>query len=206
MNMNFRTLLFVSALLAPFSAFAQSPFPISLGIKGGSALTNAFSDQITQAGNISTRTYSPKRDYIVGPMLEVHLPMGISVEGDALYRPLNLNSDFITVPGTGSTTSHNVNSWEFPILLKYHVGFPIVKPFIEVGPSFRHVSEFPGDSPHLSTKGLAMGVGVEAKALFVRFAPELRYTHWGSDSNPSTSFFNPNSNSNQLEFLIGISF
>jgi hypothetical protein len=99
-----------------------------------------------------------------------------------------------------------VNTWEFPILVKYHLPFPIVKPFIEAGPSFRHVSEFPGDSPHISTRGFATGVGVEAKALFIRVAPEFRYTHWGADSNPSTSFFNPNSRSNQVEFLVGISF
>ncbi len=131
-------------------------------------------------------------------MLEVHLPMGISVEGDALYRPLHLTSTFANV-GHNAT----VNSWELPVLVKYHLKFPIVKPFIEAGPSFRHVSEFSGDSPHLSAKGVAAGVGVEVKALFVRVAPEFRYTHWGSDSNVSTF---ANSHSNQLEFLLGISF
>ena len=193
--MNFRTLLFVSAILAPFSAFAQSPFPLSIGIKGGSALTDAFSDRSATVGATTFRTYSPQKDYIVGPMLELHLPMGVSAEADALYRPLHLQ----TLPAGAGT----VNSWEFPILVKYHLGFPIVKPFIEAGPSFRHVSEFPGDSPHLSTKGLAAGVGVEVKALFVRVAPEFRYTHWGSDSNVSAF---ANSHSNQLEFLVGISF
>jgi len=196
--MNFRTFLFLSALLAPFSAFAQSPFPISLGVKGGTALTDAFSDRTIAVGGTTAHTYSPKRDYIVGPMLEVHLPMGVSVEGDALYRPLNLTAASSSV-GSNAT----VNSWEFPILVKYHVGFPIVKPFIEAGPSFRHVSEFSGDSPHLSTKGFTGGVGVEVKALFIRVAPEFRYTHWGADSNGTTF---ANSRSNQVEFLVGISF
>jgi hypothetical protein len=87
--------------------------------------------------------------------------------------------------------------------VKYHLGFPIVKPFIEAGPSFRHVKQFSGTE--LSTKGFAAGIGVEAKALFIRVAPEFRYTHWGSDS-PASGGFNPPSHSNQLEFLVGISF
>jgi hypothetical protein len=202
--MNFRILFFVSALLAPLSAFAQ--FPISLGIKGGSSLTEAFSDRTVTFGGNAARTYSPQRDFIVGPMLELHLPMGVSVEADALYRPLHLSSTFTGPFFTPSFQPGTVNSWEFPILLKYHMGTPIVKPFVEVGPSFRHVSEFPNDSPHLSTKGLAMGVGVEAHVLFIRVAPEFRYTHWGSDSNGSASAFNPNSHSNQVEFLVGLSF
>jgi len=204
--MNFRNLFFISALIAPLSALAQTPFPISLGVKGGTSLTDAFSNRTTVGVDTASHTYSQKKDYIVGPMLEVHLPMGVSVEGDALYRPLNLTWDYTVVPLGSTREVHTVNTWEFPILVKYHLPFPIVKPFIEAVPSFRHVSEFGGDTPHLSTKGFATGVGVEAKALFVRVAPEFRYTHWGNDSNPSTSFFNPKSNSNQLEFLVGISF
>lgn len=201
--MNCRTLFLVSALLAPISAFGQ--FPISLGLKVGSSLTDAFSDRTVTIGSAAARTYSPQRDFIIGPMLEVHLPMGVSVEGDALYRSLHLTA-VASNSGGSFSDSRNVNSWEFPILLKYRMGFPIVKPFIEVGPSFRHVSEFPGDSPHLSAKGLAMGAGVEAHVLFIRVAPEFRYTHWGSDSNGSTSSFDPNSHANQVEFLVGISF
>ncbi|HVW09607.1 MAG TPA: outer membrane beta-barrel protein [Bryobacteraceae bacterium] len=201
--MNFRTLVFVSALLAPVSAFCQ--LPISLGIKGGGALTDAFSDRSATVGGVTTRTYSPQGDYIVGPMLELHLPMGISAEVDALYRPLHLRTEFASTAGSFSGPG-TVNSWEFPILAKYHFGIPFVKPFIEAGPSFRHVSQFAGDTPHLSTNGLALGAGVEAKALFVRIAPEFRYTHWGTDSNRGTSPFTPSSNPNQVEFLIGISF
>jgi hypothetical protein len=204
--MTFRTFLFVSALLAPISAFAQVPFPIGLGVKGGSSLTDAFSDRTVTIGPTAARTYSPERDFIVGPMLEVRLPMGVSVEADALYRPLHLNAALSSLGSSSFTSSRNVNSWEFPILLKYHMGTPILKPFIEVGPSFRHVSEFPDDSPHLSTKGLALGAGVEAHVLFIRVSPEFRYTHWGSDSNGSSSAFNPNSHSNQVEFLVGLSF
>ncbi|HEY4086717.1 MAG TPA: hypothetical protein VGM43_12300 [Bryobacteraceae bacterium] len=196
--MNFRTFLFVSALAAPLSAFAQSPFPLSVGLKAGAALTDAFSNRTILAGATAFRTYSQQKDYIVGPMVELRLPMGLSAEADALYRPLHLASS----PGSDGT----VNSWEFPILVKYHLKFPIVKPFVEAGPSFRHVSEFPSDIPHLSSKGFAAGFGVEVKALVVRVAPEFRYTHWGADSNASTSSVNPNSHSNQLEFLLGISF
>jgi hypothetical protein len=204
--MNFRNLLFISALLAPLSVSAQSLFPISLGVKGGAALTDAFSDRTFAGPGVTTRTYSPERDYVVGPMLELRLPMGVSVEADALYRPLHLNAIFTAVPGAASTTSRTVNSWEFPILAKLHMPFPILSPYIAAGPSFRHVSEFAGNSPSLSTKGVAAGVGIDARLLFLRVSPEFRYTHWGSDSNRTTSSFNPNFNSNQVEFLVGLSF
>lgn len=204
--MNFRNVVFFAVLLAPLSAFAQ--FPISLGVKGGTALTDAFSDRTVLGVDTDSHTYSQKKDYIVGPMLEVHLPFGFSAEADALYRPLNLTNAFTVIAGgtTTTTSTRTVNTWEFPILAKYHLPFPIVKPFIEAGPSFRHVSQFPGDSPHISTKGFSAGVGVEAKLLVLRISPEIRYTHWGADSKPSTSAFDPRTNANQAEFLVGISF
>jgi hypothetical protein len=202
--MNFRTFVFASVLLAPLTALAQSPFPISLGIKGGSALTEAFSDRSSTV-NVAN-PYSPPRDYIVGPTLELRLPLGVSVEADALYRPLHVSSIYGGQYPAGEPET--LNSWEFPILAKYHFGFPFVKPFIEAGPSFRRVSELPNDSPHLSAKGVSAGIGVELKALIIRVAPELRYTHWGPASKTALSgfSFNTSSNSNQVEFLLGISF
>ncbi len=207
--MKFRNLFLASIVIcAPVISapvFAQS---LSVGVVGGTSLTDAFSDKTITGVDTSTHLFSDSKDFIVGPMLQVNLPLGFSVEADALYRRLNLTAVNRLFAGPGLTVINNnsTNSWEFPILAKYSFGTPFIKPFIEAGPSFRHVSEFTGDSPHLSRDGFTVGVGVGFKLLSLRVDPQLRYTRWGSDSKPSTSSFNPASHANQAEFLLGLSF
>jgi hypothetical protein len=90
---------------------------------------------------------------------------------------------------------------------------PIVKPFVEAGPSFRAKGS---SLSQLSGKGFTFGAGIEAKILKLRIAPVIRYTHWGSDSQgtgiacagvcvaiPAAA---PPSQQNQAEFLVGFSF
>lgn len=184
------------------AAFAQH---FSVGIAAGAGLTNAFDDQTFQGLNSSIRYFSDSKDLIVGPTFELHLPLGFSVEADALYRGLSLaNSTLITVaPGTG-TSSKTVASWEFPILGKYRLlATPLLKPFVEAGPSFRHVGSV--DNASLSGKGFALGGGVDAHLWKLHISPEIRYTRWGSDST-SQLLQLPKSNINQAEFLVGFSF
>jgi hypothetical protein len=129
------------------------------------------------------------------------------VEADALYRPLNLTTEtqLVSSPSLVNRLSVDVNSLEFPILLKAHfLHTPIVKPYVEAGPIFRYVAS---NVQYLSNSGFALGAGVDIKLLLVRIAPELRYSHWGSDS--ASALVNvslPPSNTNQVEFLIGLSF
>ena len=148
------SLLLVSTLIASSPVFGQHLF--SFGVKGGVPLTNDFSFNLTS-----------EKNYVVGPMAELNLPGGVSVEADALYRPLTW-----AIPYEERLRTTNYNSWEFPILGKYHLFHtPLVKPYVEGGPIFRHAS--PG-SPASST-GLALGGGVDFKVLFLRFEPEIRY-------------------------------
>ena len=143
------------------------------------------------------RTFSESKQYIVGPMIELHLPLGFSVEADGLYHPLNLA---ITTLGSRSVT--DISSWEFPILGRYHLPFPIVKPYAELGPSFRTVNR-----GNFSNSGITTGFGVEVKLGRVRMGPGIRYTRWGADAKPGPGVFSfPPSNVNQGVFLIGISF
>ncbi|MEQ1948904.1 MAG: hypothetical protein ABL995_17060 [Bryobacteraceae bacterium] len=190
-----------SALLLATPAYAQS---VSVGIKGGVPLTNGLSDfSITSAGAL-TRTFSESKEYLIGPSLELHLPVGFSVEVDALYRPVNFTS-IITVPNlTPAPTSDNVSSWQFPVLAKYRFPFPIIKPLLEAGPSFRTTGS---QLNWFSNRGLTLGGGIEVKIGRLRFGPELRFTRWGSDAAASLGvLFNPPSQKNQAEFLLGISF
>ena len=182
--------------------FAAEHF-LSIGIKGGVPLTDAFSDHTAMGVDTITHTFSDSKEYVIGPTVELTLPFGFAVEADALYRPLSLATDNTVVPQPLSHFSTNVNSWEFPILGKYHfLHTPVVKPYVEAGPIFRHVGS---QASYLSNSGFAIGGGIDVKLLLLRITPELRYSRWGGDAH--VQFLNaPPSQLNQAEFLIGISF
>jgi|SRR5579863_1535476 len=191
-----------AVFIAGSAAMAQ---PFSVGIVAGVPLTDGLSD-VTQSGvDVISRTYSNSKLYIVGAMLEVRLPLGLGIEADGLYRPVNSAMDLQVVPGPVYHYSENVATWEFPILGKYRFKFlPILKPFVEAGPSFRTIGS---GLSWVSRKGISAGAGVEIKVLKLRIVPEIRYTHWGSDAAPTAqSGFLPPSKQDQAEFLVGFSF
>ncbi len=184
-----RGLLF--SFLVSSSAFAGQLF--SVGVKAGLPFTDAFNN--FTSGSYSG--FSNAKNYLVGPMVELHLPLGFSAEADALYRPLSFKTS------GGSSQSTNFSSWEFPILAKYRFGIPLIKPYIEAGPSFRTIGgQFGGN---LSNSGFTAGAGIELRLARFRIGPEIRYTHWGADSVNATQL-GFSSNQNQGEFLVGFSF
>lgn len=72
-------------------------------------------------------------------MIDVALPLGFGVEVDALYR----HTGFRTGNGGfwGSFQArYRANTWEFPMLLKYRLPLPFVKPYAEVGYAPRHIA------------------------------------------------------------------
>jgi hypothetical protein len=193
-------------LLLATSAFGQT---FGVGVKGGVGLTDAFSSQSFTSLSGAISTASGSKDYVVGPMFEIRLPFSLAVEADALYRPLHF-----TATAAGSAQSGTISSWEIPIVGKYRFHTPFVKPYIEAGPSFRAFGNTgalldeaflnaPGQK--LSQKGFTAGGGIDIKALVLHISPEIRFTHWGADSNVPTGG-GPASNQNQAELLVGISF
>ncbi len=130
-------------------------------------------------------------------MVELHLPLGLSAEADALYRRYQIN-------GSGG-------EWEFPIVGKYHFLPGPIKPYVGAGVNFNHVTGFSniasGGIPHAGTTGFVLEGGVEFKLLRLRLAPELRFTHWGNpniDLNPLNIALK--SSQNQAMVLVGVSF
>jgi hypothetical protein len=194
-------------------------------VKGGVPLTDAFADRtynfvITGLPNLfgtpviasqTTRFFSGSRSLVLGPTLEVQLPLGLAVEADALYRPVNINTQASTSVSTsilGLTVSTTTTTpvlpaktdiWEFPLLAKYRLPAPFIKPYLEAGPVFRAARV-----KQLSNIGASAGIGVEARLGHFRIAPEIRYTHWGKDGKYEAPYY-PVSYQNQLEFLAGIS-
>jgi len=191
-----------SIVVAP--AIAQH---VSAGIKGGVALTDAYSYQTPFFNNSSSHFFSESKDYIVGPMVELHLPLSLSVEFDALYRPLNLTTIIVCTVCPNFTFSGTRKSWEFPLLGTFRLPTPLIKPTVEAGPSFRTLGSYPVSLPNLSTHGFTVGGGVEFKFRWLRTGPEIRYTRWGADAgNPAFGVSPQISNQNQVEFLVGLSF
>ena len=178
-------------------AFGQ---PLSFGVVGGAGLTQDFQNQ--RVGN--TIAYSTPKRWIAGGMVEVRLPLHISVEVDGLYHELEFTDAFIEPNGTlNSVSPAAVVTWEFPVLAKYRFSFPLVKPFVEVGPSFRSSGNLNSTLP--SSHGFTAGMGVEAHVRKLRIAPQIRYTRWARDRVSPFSFA-PSTASDQAELLVAISF
>lgn len=193
-------------LASPPTAVGQR---LSVGVAGGASVTSDFQTEMSSlsvpavgpAGSVPvyTHTYSPAKDYIVGATFEIGLPSHFSVEADGLYRPMNFVSFTSSVPIGGSAPSNTVVTWEFPLLAKYRVQFTPLKPFVEIGPSFRTSGNLNDTSP--SDRGATAGAGVEMRLRRFGVSPTVRYTRWAADkvSRP----YQPRTDQNQIEMLLG---
>lgn len=196
----------ITATVFVFStaSFAQIWGPLSVGVKAGIPITDAFSNR-SLGPNQSF--YSNSQNYILGPSIELRLPFHVSAEFDALYRPLTFGASTASVVNGSpvlSTSSTTLSSWEFPLMFKYHFhNERLVKPYAEVGPSFRTGAQ---QLSYLSGAGISAGVGADVKVPLVRLSPELRYTHWSGDGGHSPLTAPLGSRQDQVEFLFGFSF
>lgn len=147
--------------------------------------------------------------FVLGPILELRLPLGLAVEADALYRPMEFKvqqtnarlASFLLGTATGLALVNRVNVWEFPILAKYRLPVPFFKPYLEAGPSFRATGA--SLAKQMSGRGVSAGIGVETRLGPLLLAPEMRYTHWGADGAYSSPY-HVTSYPNQVEFLMGV--
>ena len=196
--------LLVLCLLGTSAAFAQ----ISFGLRGGVPLTDFY--HLVSSGGATFQSGSTR--FILGPTIEVHLPAGFGIEADALYRHFNYNA-------TGTLADTLVNSkansaWEFPLLIKYRVPAPVVRPFLDAGFAFdrwsgvKQITNAVGltksDVSGVNT-GVVLGGGLELKLPFIKISPEIRFTRWGA-KNISDLGGVLHLNQNQAEFLIGLTF
>jgi hypothetical protein len=213
----------IKAVLLSFACFAPVfAQPVSFGVEGGVPITDAFD---TFRGNTASYATNTHR-YVVGPAFQIHLPLRLTAEVDALYKRLGYQYNAFT-PTTRTFAATVANSWEFPILVKWEITPGPIRPFVDVGLSFRHISGVkeirqivntttgaigvttntnPPEFHKATDEGLVFGAGVALKLGPVRIGPELRYTRWGSENfeDPVGSLLH--TNKNQGDFLIGILF
>lgn len=193
--------------------------PVSFGVIGGVPITDAFE---TFKGNRSSYATNTKR-YIVGPTVQFNFPARFSLEVDALYKRLGYQYQQTGPTVTASTVA---NSWEFPATIKFAILPGPVRPFVNAGASFRHLSGIEqvrtainaagnainttiNTAPEFNKRndiGLVLGGGLEFKIGRVRIAPQLRYTRWGSENfrDPVNALLR--TNRNQGDFLLSLTF
>jgi opacity protein-like surface antigen len=207
------------------SAFAQ---PVTFGVRAGEPLTD-FASTVQSALGSGNNVSLNQRPYVLGPTVELRLPAGLGIELDALYRRQNYSGTVVTTsypPATQTTTisSTSADAWEFPLLLKYRFGPKIVRPYVDAGFAWdtltglkqalrqtvatitnSSTTSTPADLNKKGASGFVIGAGVDIHAVLVHISPEVRYTHWNSAhfSNPAGLV---ESNQNQAEFLVGITF
>jgi hypothetical protein len=164
--------------------------------------TSLFADfQNRTAGDVSIDS-TPKGG-IVGAMFEVRLPLAFSIECDGLYHPLGFTNVVAQPDGTvQSVSKYPVVTWEFPVLTQYRFTLSLVKPLIELGPTFRLSADRNGTSR--SNRGVVIGAGIETRAWRLKIAPIIRYFRWSGDQNVRT--LAPFTAPNQVEAAVGVFF
>ena len=195
---------------------AKVGVPLSETFETGSFFTIGFGEAATSA----------TRRYTVGPVVELGLSHGFSVEFDVLYKRLGFDDLGKSEGAFFVDTRTTTNSWDFPILGKFRfLRRPVLNPYIDGGVSFRRISgvststkDYLGvfgqpltrstgtTSPTLndrSSHGGVIGVGADIRAWSLHISPEIRYTRWAADRNLDPFL---HSNQNQVEVLLGITF
>jgi len=191
---------------------------LSVGVKAGVPLT----DSVRTAGEIGGRPFAADiRRFTIGPVLDVHLPLGLGVEFGAMYKRFDQQAgqyEVIAEPGTPQRVqitpySRAGQSWEFPVVGQYRFPGVAIRPYVEAGVSFNHLSGvfapfralvsqsavLKPEGRSEERRGLVVGSGVEIKLPFVRVIPGLRYSHYGD-----TQLWLPSANA--VDFLVGFTF
>ena len=168
-------------LLIPLAANAFGAGSLIVGVRGGVPFVNtndAVLNVVDDLGDSQT--------YKVGPTLGVKLPLGFSVEGDALFTRQTLR---IGAFGGFGGLSTNSDAWEFPVMLKFTAGRSTFAPVIGAGVAVRRMNEI-ADIPSYvwngaasaNSAGFVAGGGVRFGIGPVAVTPELRYTYWSTGS------------------------
>ena len=207
-----------------FGASDEFERRVSAGIKIGVPLT-----QVAETG-IPGNEMQTKR-YTFGPVVNVTLIRGVSVELGAMYKRIDQQATATTVLGYVVLSDedgyvieehHRVStagrSWEFPIAAQYHFSLRSIRPYVEGGLSFNHLANifsYPPFAPGVvgvtfeptrntvNRRGLLVGAGAEIKYHFIHLTPGIRFTRYPTRLYESTV---PPYRTNAVDFLVGFRF
>jgi hypothetical protein len=155
-----------------------------VGVEGG----------VQTMDDVSGTLHPESKHYIVGPKVEIHLPLRLSFEFDALYQRFGFTGYDDALGFFSDTIRERANSWEFPMILKYRIPVVPGNPFVGVGYAPRTVhgtdvtngyvnegeqrdvfTNVRSETNYSVTQGLVISAGLNLGFGHVRFSPELRY-------------------------------
>ena len=175
------------------SAFGRKFSPgilVGVGLGDDLRLPQTSPDSLTER----SESNSP----IFGVLLEFEVYKNLVLAANGIYRPLH---------GTEGSVRFAVLTWEFPVLAKYKFrpSHPL-RPFVELGPSFRTDGNFNGPRP--SHYGITGGAGLEARVGKVKISPMVRYTRWAKERSPEPPQAPSHRSTflNQMQCLLAFSF
>jgi hypothetical protein len=197
--MRFLIVLFAFAL----NSFAAGP--LIFGLRGGVPFQTSDFVSGALSGLSTTRRFE------VGPTVGARLPLGFSIEGDALFRRQTLSfGEF-----AGLNPRIHSDSWEFPMMLKFAPGSGPIAPVAGAGISLRHINrgslgDIPGflfnGTTSTNSVGFVAGAGLRFQMGAVTVTPEVRYKRWGGDSFSQSLLNLLPLNRNEASFLVGVTF
>lgn len=174
--------------------------PISMGFTLGTNLTGDYrTTNIAHENQTPIYRSSGPRSFIYGPMMEVRLPHHLSVEVNALHRPVSSATE-TSYEGTPYRYTHRAVTWVFPVLAKYRFSVRGLEPFIGLGPAFR-LRQTLAEAADASPYGVAAAAGIYMHVGPMRITPAIRFTHWARDRRDYGGPYQ-----NQVEALVGFSF
>jgi hypothetical protein len=211
----------VVALIGATSLCAQAQdeghWPVTLGLKAGIPVTQMFS---TGNSIFSGNTYTSSAPrYEFGASAEFHLPFHLRFEVDGLYKRGGFDNSFTSLEGVPGYMRTSFNQWEIPGVFKYNFSVGHLRPFADVGASYRHISTIDqrsylgGGAPasldnsgfiaNRNSFGGVAGFGITFKKGPFALTPEARYTRWANSSFAADGL---KSSKDQGDVLLGISF
>lgn len=132
----------VSTLALVFLTASLSQAQVGFGIKGGVNFANVGGADAPP--NSKTLT-----GFAAGGYLEISLPMLFTIQPEVLYSQKGFTADENFL-GTNVKVTGSLNYLEIPVLLKYSLPVPVVKPSLYAGPAMGIL---------LSAKGKAEAAG-----------------------------------------------
>jgi hypothetical protein len=190
----------ITALKAVFAGFLLSSSLVAqigfgVGVKGGVPFTDVLQGTGTIEGQPVTGV-TRSGEHLIGPAVEVRLPLGFAFEVDGIYRGADYQVNTATVRANTTT-----NSWEIPYLAKFRFPIPLLKPFISAGGAYRTFTSIPANTTPTHNAVVA-AAGLELRISRFRASAEVRYLHWNGSSVNNVAKLAQN----QGELLFGIMF
>jgi hypothetical protein len=214
----------IAAACLVFGASDEFGRRVSAGIKIGVPLTQQAETGIPENEMQTNR-------FTFGPVVNVTLIRGVSLEFGALYKRLDQQATATTVLGyvdLGDDDSYAIlgrhrvstvgRSWEFPIAAQYHFSLRSVRPYVESGLSFNHLTNIFGYPPFapfvvgstfepthhtVHRRGFLIGAGAEIKYHFIHLTPGIRLTRYATRLYDTTV---PPPGTTAVDFLLGFRF